>query len=63
MLRAEKCFRAQGLEVLPAPTGHRAAELERGFASVIPSYHALQAHEKVFHEWVGVVWYWLRGRF
>jgi len=62
MLRAERCFRAQGLEVIAAPCGLRAAAFEGGFEAWIPSYHALASNERVVHEWIGLLWYALRGR-
>jgi uncharacterized SAM-binding protein YcdF (DUF218 family) len=62
MLRSELSFRKQGLEVVPAPCGFHAAEFQPSWRMLVPNYQALVTHEHVFHEWVGLVWYWLRGR-
>ena len=62
MPRAAACFRGQGLEVLAAPCGLGAVEFHNRLASWLPSYWALASNERVFHEWMGLAWYWVRGR-
>jgi uncharacterized SAM-binding protein YcdF (DUF218 family) len=62
MLRAERCFRKQGLEVVPAPCGFRAAEFQWRLADFMVGHRAITWNEVVFHEWLGLLWYWLRGR-
>jgi uncharacterized SAM-binding protein YcdF (DUF218 family) len=62
MPRAAACFRAQGLEVLAAPCGLGTVEFQNSFASWLPSYSAIVSNERVLHEWVGLAWYWVRGR-
>lgn len=59
MLRAEWCFRRQGIKVVPAPFAHR----ELGFAphDLLPSWAALRGNERTLHEMGGVVFYKLRG--
>ncbi|WP_428265907.1 YdcF family protein [Haliangium sp.] len=52
MPRAQACFEAQGLVVVPAPTGFRAAPWQ-GPASLLPSWPAVRDSAYAFHEWVG----------
>lgn len=63
MPRALLCLRKQGIEVLPAPCHYRAVNFELSFFSFIPSPGAAQGFRRVWHEWLGLAWYWLRGRF
>src|ERR1017187_1414482 len=59
MLRAEACFRKQGITVVPAASGYR----EWGCLSeeLIPSWKAIQRNEVTLHEALGLAWYWMRG--
>jgi uncharacterized SAM-binding protein YcdF (DUF218 family) len=59
MLRAEWCFRRQGIDVVPAPFGHR--EFEVRLSNLLPSWGALRGNELTLHEVGGLVWYKLRG--
>jgi uncharacterized SAM-binding protein YcdF (DUF218 family) len=63
MPRAAACFRKQGIDVVPAPCERlaRSAEWQR------PEYHLPKAGsaahcEYALREWLGLLWYWLRGR-
>ena len=60
MLRADYCFRKQGITVVPAASGYR----EWGSLSeeLIPSWKAIQRNEVTLHETLGLAWYWMRGR-
>jgi uncharacterized SAM-binding protein YcdF (DUF218 family) len=60
MLRAEMCFRKQGLAVTPAPCLFRDSEL--GEAELLPGWHGIYRVEILLHEVIGLFWYWLRGR-
>jgi uncharacterized SAM-binding protein YcdF (DUF218 family) len=60
MLRAEWCFRRQGIEVIPAPFGHRV--LESNIHTFIPSASALRGNERTLHEILGLAWYKFKGR-
>jgi uncharacterized SAM-binding protein YcdF (DUF218 family) len=62
MLRAERCFRKQGLAVIPAPCClyTRSALFDRW--SMVPGPRAMRQNEAILHEWVGLAWYWLSGR-
>jgi len=56
MVRAEKCFRKQGMEVFPAACGFRTLS---GFHPVwlLPSWEAISWNEDILHETVGLAWY------
>lgn len=62
MLRAERCFRKQRLEVVPVPCSCQHLRPLDSWEALIPSADAVRANDAVLHEWVGLVWYWLRGR-
>jgi uncharacterized SAM-binding protein YcdF (DUF218 family) len=62
MWRSERCFRRQGLEVLPAPCEFHARNLKMSITSVLPSAGGMQGVNDASHEWLGLAWYWLRGR-
>ncbi|MEX0387367.1 ElyC/SanA/YdcF family protein [Spiribacter onubensis] len=61
--RAIAEFKSQGLEPLPAPTAHRASPqrfaLPGDFA---PQADDLRTTEAAWHEMLGRLWAWLRGR-
>jgi uncharacterized SAM-binding protein YcdF (DUF218 family) len=54
ILRTVRCFEAQGFEVLPAPV-HEARTLDA------VTGHAFTLFNYAVHEWIGNIWYWLRG--
>jgi uncharacterized SAM-binding protein YcdF (DUF218 family) len=58
MLRAEACFRKQGVVVIPAPCEFR--EFEAQLEEFMPSAKAINRNEATFHETLGLAWYWLR---
>jgi uncharacterized SAM-binding protein YcdF (DUF218 family) len=60
MLRAEKCFRKQGIEVVPAPCGFR--KLHGALFEYIPDWQAVSWNEDTLHEAFGLLWYRIRGR-
>jgi uncharacterized SAM-binding protein YcdF (DUF218 family) len=60
MLRAELCFRKQGLEVIAAPIRHRSVSFT--LSGLTPSWRALRRNEVMLHEVIGLVWYKLLGR-
>lgn len=62
MWRSERCFRRQGLEVVPAPCEFHAQHLKRSVTSLLPSSGGMQGVNDAAHEWLGLAWYWLRGR-
>jgi uncharacterized SAM-binding protein YcdF (DUF218 family) len=62
MLRALACFRNQGMELAPSPCHHRATEFGPTFFDFVPNLRAGQNCQRVWHEWLGMAWYWLKGR-
>jgi uncharacterized SAM-binding protein YcdF (DUF218 family) len=62
MLRSVLCFRKQGLVVTPSPCHHRATEFCLCTGAFLPRPEAASACMEVAHEWLGLAWYWLRGR-
>ena len=62
MLRAEKSFRKQGLEVVPAACGYRAYGSRAYAHELLPNWEPIAWNEDSLHECVGLIWYWIRGR-
>jgi uncharacterized SAM-binding protein YcdF (DUF218 family) len=62
MLRSEKVFRKQGLDVTPAPCAAYTAGLQFSIQNVLPSAAAAMANDNVLHEWVGLACYKIMGR-
>ena len=61
MPRAVACFRAQGLEVVPAPTGYLTlSHSARGALAWVPNAEHLFLTRNLLHEWLGRLWYALR---
>lgn len=60
--RSERCFRAVGFQVTPRGCGYRATKLRWTVRSLLPNAGSAQRMGDVVHEWVGLAWYWLRGR-
>lgn len=59
MPRAERVFRRQGFNVVPAPSSFR--ELGSVQDELIPTWKAIERNENTLHEAVGLAWYGLRG--
>ena len=59
MLRAERCFRKQGLDVVPAPSAYR--RFQPSLQELLPSWRAAAQNEHTLHETLGLAWYWVRG--
>ena len=63
MLRAEACFRKVGLKVIPAPCAFLTTSAPTRLPdALLPSMEPLRGLQTAFHEWLGLTWYWLRGR-
>jgi uncharacterized SAM-binding protein YcdF (DUF218 family) len=62
MLRAERSFARQGTTVVTAPCHHRAMQPVPLPNNLIPSLNGITRVERSLHEWLGLAWYWLRGR-
>ena len=59
MLRAELCFRKEGLAVIPFPIAVR--HVGPAQDELLPSWKAIERNERTLHETLGLVWYWLHG--
>jgi uncharacterized SAM-binding protein YcdF (DUF218 family) len=63
MPRSVACFRKQGFEVVPAGCDYeRAGDGSPTVIDLLPSAYALRRLEYASQEWLGLVWYRLRGR-
>jgi uncharacterized SAM-binding protein YcdF (DUF218 family) len=60
MPRSERCFRKQGLAVIPAPCNF--SGMEPAAASLLPGAEAIVTNEQTLHEFLGLGWYLVRGR-
>jgi uncharacterized SAM-binding protein YcdF (DUF218 family) len=61
MARAAGCFRRQGLEVVAAPCNYATVRFQCRWNDFLPSPQGVIGFQKAFHEWVGLVYYRLRG--
>jgi uncharacterized SAM-binding protein YcdF (DUF218 family) len=59
MMRAEMCFRREGINVIPAPFWRRTLEYQ--VADLLPSWQAVRGNERTLHELGGLAWYKFRG--
>jgi uncharacterized SAM-binding protein YcdF (DUF218 family) len=62
MKRAAGCFRKQGLEVIPCGAMYRRHDTEFEFSRLIPQPGVADRCQRICHEWLGLAWYWWRGR-
>lgn len=62
LLRAERCFRNQGMEVAPWGCRYRATEFSLELRNFLPSPKGGGGLLDATHEWLGLAWYRLRGR-
>lgn len=60
--RAAACFRAQGIEVVPAGCRYRSAGFQWGPLAFVPSSKSAVVVGEAAHEWLGLLWYWICGR-
>jgi uncharacterized SAM-binding protein YcdF (DUF218 family) len=60
--RSVACLRKQGIETIPCPCQFRATPSEGSRYGFLPSPTALQDSQRVWHEWLGLAWYWFKGR-
>lgn len=61
MKRSVMSFEKFGLTVIPAPTAFNSSSQDgMDLEDFLPSAKALDKTAQVFHEWVGMLWYWLR---
>jgi uncharacterized SAM-binding protein YcdF (DUF218 family) len=60
--RALGCFRKQGIDAIPAGCNYRATKFSGTIISFWPDSDSIESTGRVAHEWLGLGWYWLRGR-
>ncbi len=60
--RSVRCFRAQDIQAVPSGCRYRAAEFQWSLFSFLPDPTAAQDNQDALHEWLGMLWYWIRGR-
>jgi uncharacterized SAM-binding protein YcdF (DUF218 family) len=62
LFRAERCFRKQGVAVIPSASNYRTSSFQWSLLAFLPSPGAVRACQRVWHEWLGTAWYALLGR-
>jgi uncharacterized SAM-binding protein YcdF (DUF218 family) len=60
MPRAVKCFQAQGLTVIPAPTDYLTEDEPYDIRSFIPRWNVFADSGHALHEYLGLFYYWLK---
>ncbi len=60
MPRAKRAFERHGLMVVPAPTGFVSRGEGRMIGDWLPQATAFASSSFAIHEWLGLLWYWLR---
>lgn len=60
--RSIRCFRKQGIEVTPCGCRYRATSFKASLSDFLPSPGAASGMLEVWHEWLGLAWYWMHGR-
>ena len=63
MKRAVLCFQKQGFEVVPWPASHRATEFPSDLKGFLPTPYAFGDVLTAAHEWMGLAWYGIAGKF
>jgi uncharacterized SAM-binding protein YcdF (DUF218 family) len=63
LLRAERCFRRQGIHTIPSGCRYRTlGGFPFSLVAFMPSINAAEGVSEAWHEWLGLAWYWFRGR-
>lgn len=63
LLRAERCFQRQGIDVIPSGCRYRSfGGFPFSLEAFLPSVDAAGDVSEAWHEWLGLAWYWLRDR-
>ncbi len=60
--RSTLCFRKQGIEVVPVGCGYRATDFRWELDAFLPNPQDAAYNQAAFHEYLGLLWYWLKGR-
>lgn len=59
--RAVAVFKRQGIEVIPVPAGYLTSH-KLSWLDFLPSRGSLTANLAAYHEWLGFIWYRIKGR-
>jgi uncharacterized SAM-binding protein YcdF (DUF218 family) len=62
MPRAAACFRKQGIAVVPVGVYLEPQSWQASLEAFLPDAEAARVSAYAGQEWLGVAWYWLRGR-
>jgi uncharacterized SAM-binding protein YcdF (DUF218 family) len=62
MRRATACFQKQGIGVVPGPCERITKDRPHGPDYYLPHAGAAKDTDQALREWIGMGWYWLRGR-
>ena len=62
LTRSEGCFRKQGVDVIPCGCRYRATDFSGSPLEFLPDATAAANLHAAAHEWLGIAWYWTRGR-
>jgi len=63
LMRAVLCFEAQDLAVTASGCEYTTIRFNWSLLTFLPNADAAGANHRAFHEWAGMLVYWLRGRF
>jgi uncharacterized SAM-binding protein YcdF (DUF218 family) len=62
MFRAVRCFAKQGVDVVPSGCHHEEPDVGASAYDLLPNARAARSCREAMHEWLGVIWYRLRGQ-
>lgn len=60
--RSTLCFKKQGVDVIPVGCAYRATNWRWDLYMFLPSPKGAEGSRAAVHEYLGIVWYWLKGR-
>ena len=61
--RAAMCFQGQGIDVIPSGCRYRTlGGFRYSVVDFLPSVDAANDVSEAWHEWLGLIWYWFRGK-
>lgn len=60
--RGVGCFRRQGIEVIPSGCRYATRRFQWSAAAFLPNPESLESVTEVWHEWLGLAYYWLTDR-
>jgi uncharacterized SAM-binding protein YcdF (DUF218 family) len=60
--RAELCFRKQGFDIIPSGCNYGASQFNWSPLTFLPTPGAATSIRRALHEWIGILYYRVRGR-